>query len=88
MLDRGLWRYTRHPNYFGDSLVWWGLFLVAVVNGPTAFAVIGPITMTALLLKWSGVPVLERGLVRRRPGYEDYKIRTSAFIPRPPKPAR
>ena len=88
VLDRGLWRYTRHPNYFGDALVWWGLFLVAVVNPPTVFAIVGPITITTLLLKWSGVPVLERGLVRRRPAYTDYQRRTSAFVPRRPKPAR
>lgn len=88
VLDRGLWRYTRHPNYFGDSLVWWGLFLVAVANGPTCFAVVGPITITGLLLKWSGVPVLERGLVRRRPDYTDYQSRTSAFVPRPPRSTR
>ena len=85
VLDRGLWRYSRHPNYFGDALVWWGLFLVAVVDAPTAVSVIGPIVMTTLLLRYSGVPILERGLRRRRPGYDDYVARTSTFVPRRPR---
>ena len=85
VLQTGLWRYTRHPNYFGDALLWWGLFLVAVVNLPTAFAVVGPILMTTLLLRYSGVPILERGMLRRRPGYSQYVARTSAFVPRPPR---
>ncbi len=85
VLQSGLWRYTRHPNYFGDALVWWGLTMVAVVNVPTAFAVVGPILMTTLLLRYSGVPILERGLTRRRAGYSEYVERTSAFMPRPPR---
>jgi steroid 5-alpha reductase family enzyme len=85
VLDRGLWRYTRHPNYFGDCCMWWGLFLIAVCNPVTAVGVIGPLAMTFLLLKWSGVTVLERRLHRHRPGYADYVQRTSAFIPLPPK---
>lgn len=88
VLDSGLWRYTRHPNYFGDALVWWGLYLTAVGDLPSALAIVGPIVMTVLLLRYSGVPLLERGLVRRRPGYEDYIARTSAFVPRPPRPPR
>jgi steroid 5-alpha reductase family enzyme len=88
VMDRGLWRYTRHPNYFGDCLVWWGLFLMAVVNAPTFFTVAGPVTMTYLLLRWSGVPILERGLLRRRPDYAAYMQRTSAFLPRRPRAGR
>ncbi len=85
VMDRGLWRYTRHPNYFGDACLWWGVFLVALVNAVTAIAVIGPLAMTALLARWSGVGPLERGLHRTRPAYADYVARTSAFIPRPPR---
>ena len=85
VMDHGLWRYTRHPNYFGDSLVWCGLFLIGVVNAPTMLGILGPLLMTFLLLKFSGVPILERGLKRRRPGYEDYMRRTSGFIPMRPR---
>ncbi len=85
VLDRGLWRYTRHPNYFGDAMVWCGLFLISVVNTATFAGIIGPALMTFLLLKFSGVPILERGLKRRRPGYEEYMRRTSGFFPLPPR---
>jgi len=82
VLDRGLWRYTRHPNYFGDILVWWGLYLVACARGGwwTAFA---PALMTVFLARVSGVTLLEKQLVESRPGYRDYIRRTSALIPRP-----
>lgn len=86
VMDRGLWSWTRHPNYFGDVCVWWGLFLIAVrPGGFTIAAIIGPIVMTGLLLKVSGVPMLERTIGRRRPGYTEYIARTSSFFPRPPK---
>ena len=85
VMDRGLWRYTRHPNYFGDACVWWGLFLIAVVNPATVLAVVGPCTMTFLLARWSGVGPLERGLQRRKPAYADYMARTSGFVPMPPR---
>ncbi len=85
VMDRGLWRYTRHPNYFGDACVWWGLFLVAAVNPTTMIAIVGPVTMTFLLARWSGVGPLERGLQRRKPGYVDYMARTSGFVPMPPR---
>jgi steroid 5-alpha reductase family enzyme len=84
VLDRGLWRYTRHPNYFGDFLVWWGLFVIAVAGGAW-WTVIGPVVMSVLLLRVSGVTLLERTIAERRPGYEAYVRRTSAFFPRPPK---
>ncbi|MDH4141911.1 MAG: DUF1295 domain-containing protein [Chloroflexota bacterium] len=84
VLDRGLWRYTRHPNYFGDFCVWWGLYLVAASSGAW-WTVIGPLLMSFLLLRISGVALLERTIGERRPGYEAYVRRTSAFFPRPPR---
>jgi steroid 5-alpha reductase family enzyme len=85
VLDTGLWRYTRHPNYFGDACVWWGLWLVALAAGAPWWTVVGPIVMTVLLRRVSGVTLLERSLVQRRPGYEEYVRRTSPFVPRPPR---
>ncbi len=85
VLDWGLWRYTRHPNYFGDTCVWWGIFLVAAETPDARWGIIGPIVMTVMLLRFTGVAMLERGLHRRREGYADYVARTSAFVPRPPK---
>lgn len=87
VMDRGLWRYTRHPNYFGDACHWWGIWCIAVVDGATAFAVVGPVLMNTLLVRWSGAALLERHL-NRRPGYAQYVARTSGFIPRPPRPPR
>ena len=86
VMDKGLWRYTRHPNYFGDFCVWWGIFLVAAETTDARYGVIGPIVMSILLLRVSGVTLLERSISRRRPGYEEYIARTSSFFPRPPKP--
>ena len=88
VMDRGLWRYTRHPNYFGDTCVWWGLFLVSITNGVTLLGVVGPVVMTGLLLRYSGAALLERRLTRSKPGYEDYIARTSSFVPRRPRSAR
>lgn len=85
VMDRGLWRYTRHPNYFGDACLWWGIFLVGAANGPTALAIVSPLVMTYLLMKWSGVPTLEGRLTRTKPGYADYIARTSGFVPRRPR---
>jgi steroid 5-alpha reductase family enzyme len=79
-----LWRYTRHPNYFGDFLVWWGLFCIAASAGAW-WTVIGPLLMSVLLLRVSGVALLERSMAERRPEYAAYVRRTSAFVPRPPK---
>ena len=86
-MDGGLWRFTRHPNYFGDFLVWWGLYAIALATGEAWWTVIGPVMMSVLLLRVSGVTLLERSLRRRRPGYEEYARRTSAFLPRPPRRA-
>lgn len=85
VMDRGLWAYTRHPNYFGDALLWWGLFLIASATPRGWWTVISPILMTTLLMKVSGVALLEKALVKTRPEYRDYIRRTSAFFPRPPK---
>ncbi|MGH0033287.1 MAG: DUF1295 domain-containing protein [Myxococcota bacterium] len=85
VMDRGLWRYTRHPNYFGDAVVWWGLFTIALATPKGAFTLLSPVLMTFLLLKVSGVAMLERSIGKRRPGYADYVRRTSAFVPMPPK---
>jgi steroid 5-alpha reductase family enzyme len=85
VMDKGLWRYTRHPNYFGDFCIWWGIFLIAAETVPGRYGIIGPIVMSTLLIKVSGVAMLERTIGKRRPGYVDYVERTSAFFPRPPK---
>ncbi len=87
VMDRGLWRYTRHPNYFGDFLIWWGHFALAVALGAPWWTVISPVLMTVLLTRVSGVPMLEAALNERRAGYAEYIRRTSAFFPRRPKPA-
>lgn len=84
VMQTGLWRYTRHPNYFGDALVWWGLGLVATSAGP-AWLLAGPALMTFLLLRVSGVALLEKDIGGRRPGYAEYAARTSAFLPLPPR---
>ncbi len=83
VLDRGLWRYTRHPNYFGDFCVWWGLYLVAT-SGGAWWTAVGPLLMSFLLLRFSGVSLLESTIVDRRPGYRSYIQRTNAFFPGPP----
>ena len=85
VMRTGLWRYTRHPNYFGDACVWWGLALVAAETGSGAWGLLGALVMTILLRRVSGVTLLERSLRKRREGYEQYIARTSPFLPRPPK---
>ena len=86
VLDTGLWRYTRHPNYFGDACVWWGLWLIAAETGWTGIAsVVGPIFLTFTLTKWSGIGITEKAIARTKPKYADYVRRTSAFIPLPPR---
>lgn len=81
----GLWRFTRHPNYFGDACVWWGVGLVALSVTGTWWALIGPLVMNVLLVRVSGVALLERSLRKRKPDYEEYVRTTSAFVPRPPR---
>lgn len=87
VLDTGLWRYTRHPNYFGDTCVWWGIWLAAAEAGAlvAALSVIGPLFLTFTLTRWSGKPLLEKGLMKSRPGYAEYVSRTSGFFPLPPR---
>lgn len=86
ILTHGLWRYTRHPNYFGDALQWWGLWLFAAATGAW-WTAIGPALMTFLLLRVSGVRMLEEHLEKTKPGFEAYRRRTSAFVPMPPRDA-
>ena len=85
VMDRGLWRYTRHPNYFGDACVWWGLWLVAAQQWQGALTVLSPVLMTWTLTRKTGKPLLEAGMEERRPGYRDYVERTSGFFPLPPR---
>lgn len=85
VMNRGLWRYTRHPNYFGDAVVWWGLGLIAAETGAGAWGLVGSAVMTVLLRRVSGVTLLEKSLVKRREGYTDYVATTSAFVPLPPR---
>jgi steroid 5-alpha reductase family enzyme len=83
VMDRGLWRYTRHPNYFGDFCVWWGITLIAVSAGAW-WTLPGPLLLSLLLTRVSGKDHLERTL-SARPGYADYVRRTSGFVPLPPR---
>jgi steroid 5-alpha reductase family enzyme len=85
VMDRGLWRFTRHPNYFGDFCVWWGLWLIVLPAGGTWWTFIGPLVMSILLIRVSGAALLERDIAERRPQYADYIKRTSGFFPRPPR---
>ncbi|MGI8943954.1 MAG: DUF1295 domain-containing protein [Qipengyuania sp.] len=90
VLDAGLWRYSRHPNYFGDALVWWGIWIAAASAGwwVAALTVAGPLFLTFTLTRWSGAPMLESGMKKHRAGYEDYVRRTPAFVPLPPRKKR
>ncbi|MFT5522983.1 MAG: steroid 5-alpha reductase family enzyme [Pirellulaceae bacterium] len=84
VMDRGLWRFTRHPNYFGDFLVWWAFFCFAAATG-AFWAVISPLIMSYFLIRVSGVALLEQSLTKKRAGYGSYIRRTSSLIPWPPK---
>jgi steroid 5-alpha reductase family enzyme len=83
VMDRGLWRYTRHPNYFGDFCVWWGIGLIALSSGAW-WSLVGPAVVTLLLTRVSGKDHLERSM-SSRPGYAEYVARTSGFVPLPPR---
>ena len=87
VMDRGLWRFTRHPNYFGETCVWWGLWLMALSGGGLtgAWSIVSPVLMTVLLLKVSGVALLEKDITERRLAYRDYIARTNAFVPGRPR---
>lgn len=80
VMDAGLWKYTRHPNYFGEFLIWWGFYIYAFNSGPW-WIIISPLLMSWLLLKFSGVVMLEETIVKRRPGYQKYIDSTNAFFP-------
>ncbi|NEB82537.1 DUF1295 domain-containing protein [Streptomyces sp. SID14478] len=85
IMDRGLWRYTRHPNYFGDFCVWWGLFLITCdTSAAAAVSIVSPLVMTLLLTRGSGKRLLEQHMAER-PGYAAYVARTSGFLPLPPR---
>lgn len=84
IMDRGLWAWTRHPNYFGDSCVWWGLWLIAAAAWPGALTVLSPVLMTWVLVFGTGAHMLER-VMGDRPGYREYQQRTAYFLPRPPR---
>jgi len=86
VLDTGLWRYTRHPNYFGEATLWWGIYLMALSAGAW-WTVFAPVLMTFLLLRVSGVALLEKDIAERRPAYRDYIRRTNAFFPGRPRPS-
>ena len=83
VMETGLWRYTRHPNYFGDALVWWGLGIIGAATGAW-WCLLGPALMTFLLVRVSGVSLLEKDIAGRRPAYVAYVRRTSPFLPLPP----
>jgi len=85
VMDRGLWRYSRHPNYFAEMVAWWGLWLIALDAGMGLWSIAGPILLTYLLTRVSGAPTTEPHLARTKPEYEAYKKRTSSFIPLRPR---
>jgi steroid 5-alpha reductase family enzyme len=85
VLNDGLWRYSRHPNYFGDFVLWWGFFAMSLALGAAWWTVISPAVMSVLLMKFSGVGLLEKNISSRRPGYREYVERTNTFFPWFPK---
>lgn len=86
VMDRGLWRWSRHPNYFGESVLWWGFFLIGFSASGAWWLILSPLVVTLLLLQVSGVTLMEDKIEDRRPAYADYKRRVSTFLPWPPKP--
>jgi len=84
VMDQGLWAWSRHPNYFGEFLVWWGFFLISLSTPGGYWTITSPIIVSVILLNLTGVPLTEAALKKRRPGYADYVRRTSGFFPRPP----
>lgn len=84
IMDRGLWQYSRHPNYFGEVTQWWGIFIIALSASGSLFTIIGPLTITILILFVSGIPLLEKRSAERA-GWGEYKKKTSVFIPLPPR---
>ncbi|MFI5427024.1 DUF1295 domain-containing protein [Aeromicrobium sp. UC242_57] len=85
IMDQGLWRYTRHPNYFGDACVWAGIWIVVAGSSVGLATIISPLAMTLFLTKVTGASLNEKGMKKTKPGYDEYVRRTSGFIPLPPK---
>ncbi len=85
VMDQGLWAYTRHPNYFGETLIWWGIFLTTLATPGSWWTIISPIIITVVLLKMTGVTLMEKTIVHTRPGYSEYIAKTNAFLPWFPK---
>ncbi|TRW14067.1 DUF1295 domain-containing protein [Glacieibacterium frigidum] len=85
VMQSGLWRFTRHPNYFGDACAWWGIYLVAAETAPGVWSFIGPALLTWTLMKWSGAPTVENKMRKQKPEYAEYMRRTSGFVPMPPR---
>jgi steroid 5-alpha reductase family enzyme len=85
VLDSGVWGWSRHPNYFGDFMMWWGFFLIGIAAGGPWWIIASPVVMSALLIRYSGAGLMEETIKDRRPGYADYVRRTSLFVPLPPK---
>jgi steroid 5-alpha reductase family enzyme len=85
VMDRGLWRYTRHPNYFGEACLWTGLYLIAAQQWIGAVTVLSPIAMIYFVAAKTGKPMLEKVMSESKPGYDDYVRRTSGFVPLPPR---
>lgn len=81
VMNRGLWAYTRHPNYFGECLIWWGIYMIALSNLSAWWTLISPVFVTLVLLKMTGIPLTEKSIVEKRPAYQEYIETTSAFIP-------
>lgn len=88
IMDRGLWRYTRHPNYFGDACMWWGIFLISYGSPLQLLTLVSPLLMTLILTRGTGQRMTEQRMSGNRPGYAEYVARTSGFIPLPPRRPR
>ncbi len=87
IMQQGLWKYTRHPNYFGEVTLWWGIYLIALSTSGGWMTVIGPVTISFLILKVSGIPLLEKEFMKN-PEFQEYARRTSTFFPLPPRKDR
>ena len=85
VLDSGVWAWSRHPNYFGDFIMWWGFYIISLAGGGPWWTICSPAVMSALLIHYSGAGLMEETITDRRPGYGDYVRRTSMFVPWPPK---
>lgn len=88
VMDKGLWAYTRHPNYFGETLVWWGVYLMVLPTPGGGWTIISPLVITTVLLKMTGVVLTEKAILAKRPQYREYIERTNVFIPWFPKKRR